>query len=626
MAAVDPATPANAWPGWLRWLAKARSLWRPTVPFESSNLFADAPGQRAELSLPARVRFLRMVVSRARPEVGWLVLAPALTLFYRREDDATALTVWCAIIVLLALPYTRSRRRMVAELEANPSAAVLETWEQRSKWVALIFGLLCSAPVFITLGQGSFDFTILLYVVLSASTASAATFLTPVFGTFWRFFVGSWGIPVLMAYWSFPEHWKFMLPISVIYSFVIFRHAQATHRFVVQQVRLEARSNYLAEQYRLAKDEAEQALNAKSVFLTTASHDLRQPVHAMGMIIETMTQRSRDPTLAPLLADLHGCVRSVNLMFNSLLDLSRIEAGIKPAAPVPCALDDLVAEINTLFRSDAESRGLQLRFRLPPGPLALNVDPALLRQALFNLVHNALRYTRAGGVLVGVRRQRAGCRIDVWDTGMGVADTEREKIFSPFYRETNAWKIDSAGHGLGLAVVARCAKLLGATCGLRSRLGRGSHFWLELPALLHTAAGFPGEPALPAAWPLPVLQGRCLILEDDPQVHAAWAALMHVWQIDARFATCASEAFSCIDAGFAPQAILCDQRLRSGESGFAILNALLTRCTDAHGAMISGEFNSPELQRAESEGYLVLRKPVDVSALHAVLARWLAPG
>jgi hypothetical protein len=346
----------------------------------------------------------------------------------------------------------------------------------------------------------------------------------------------------------------------------------------------------------------------------------------MGMLIEAMQQRNQDTRMAPLLLDLNSCVRSVNLMFNSLLDLSRIEAGIQPAAAVLCALDDLVAEINTLFRSDADSRGLELRFRLPPGPLALNVDPALLRQALFNLVHNALRYTRSGGVLVGVRRQRAGCRIDVWDTGMGVADTEREKIFSPFYRDADAWNIDRAGHGLGLAVVARCAELLGATCGMSSRLGRGSHFWLALPFFLQTAAGLPGQYALPVAWPLPVLQGRCLILEDDPQVNAAWATLMHAWQIDARFATCASEAFACIDAGFAPQAILCDQRLRSGESGFAILSALLTRCTDVHGAMISGEFSSPELQCAESEGYLVLRKPVDVSALHAVLARWLAPG
>ena len=112
---------------------------------------------------------------------------------------------------------------------------------------------------------------------------------------------------------------------------------------------------------------------------------------------------------------------------------------------------------------------------------------------------------------------------------------------------------------------------------------------------------------------------------DDPQVAAAWSALLQAWGIDARFASCASEAWDLVDGGFRPQAILCDQRLRSGESGFDILRALMAHCPDAYGAMVSGELHSPALQEAENEGYLVLPKPLDVVRLHAVLTQWLEP-
>jgi anti-sigma regulatory factor (Ser/Thr protein kinase) len=390
---------------------------------------------------------------------------------------------------------------------------------------------------------------------------------------------------------------------------------------------LEERSIQLAEQYKTAKDQAEEALAAKNQFLATASHDLRQPVHAMGMLIEAIVHRNEQPTLGPLLGDLKSSVYSMNLMFNSLLDLSKIESGIMTSQSSPVALAGMLRDVETLFREEAKRRALQLRFRLCQPQAVVRADASLLRQALVNLVQNALRYTQTGGVLVGVRQRAGAWQIEVWDTGVGVSQQEREHIYTPFYRNENAWLIDSAGHGLGLAVVARCAKLMGATYGLTSRLGRGSRFWLQLPAA--TAAdglslGLDTAPRLSSSVALRALAGTCLVLEDDPQVSAAWIALFQAWHVDARFVTCASEAFAALDAGFAPRAILCDQRLRSGESGFEILRSLLERCPAASGAMVSGEFNSPELVRAESDGYLVLRKPLEVSDLHDVLARWFS--
>jgi CheY-like chemotaxis protein len=174
-------------------------------------------------------------------------------------------------------------------------------------------------------------------------------------------------------------------------------------------------------------------------------------------------------------------------------------------------------------------------------------------------------------------------------------------------------------------VVARCARMMGAEFGFRSRLGKGSRFWLQWPALSDNTAGPQPEtaPQAPAAAPVrEALTGRCLVVDDDPQVLVAWRALLDSWGVNTRAAANAAEAVALLDGGFVPQAIFCDQRLRSGESGFDVLRELLARCPGASGAMISGEFDSPELLEAEAEGYIVLRKPVDPDDLHALLSTW----
>jgi CheY-like chemotaxis protein len=244
-----------------------------------------------------------------------------------------------------------------------------------------------------------------------------------------------------------------------------------------------------------------------------------------------------------------------------------------------------------------------------------------------NLMHNALRYTKQGGVLIAVRKRSSEWQIEVWDTGIGVAIEEQDRIYSPFYRNEHAWRIDSAGHGLGLAVVARCCEMMGCQYGFSSRLGRGSRFWLRLPAVTGSlqSISIVDEPKQVESWAIPAsLSGTCLIVDDDPQVINAWQSLLSSWGLEVRCVESAMQALAILDDGVMPQVILCDQRLRAGESGFDVLRALLTRCPEASGAMISGEFDSLELVEAESEGYLVLHKPLEPEVLFTLLSRWLA--
>jgi signal transduction histidine kinase/CheY-like chemotaxis protein len=581
-----------------------------------------------DISMRGKARLLEMSHSRqifgvsAQPFVGagfvsWLILL---------GQDAKGLLLWILCYCFASVGMRLKRKQYFRDKARLTDAAMVNKWLPVVHGVALAHGMGLVSAIVLILGHATFEMTSAFYMVLIAIVAANATHLTPVLSAYQRFFVVSWGGAMILMPWSFPTQWPFILPLSAIYSVVIYRHALIAHQFFLQQIRLEEDSAHLAKQYRLAKEEAEAALHAKNQFLSTASHDLRQPVHAMGFLIESIARRNRDETLSPALSDLRQSVRSVTQMFNSLLDLSKIEAGAIEVRLETISLDDLMSDVATVFREEAINANIALRLRLTAGKAFVTADAMLLRQALVNLMHNALRYTQHGGVLMAARRRDNDWQVEVWDTGVGVAMAEQQQIYSAFFRNEHAWQIDNAGHGLGLAVVARCADLMRVTHGLNSRLGSGSRFWLRLPAAqpLSTASpSFNYRQLDRKPFDSQRLTGQCLILDDDPQVCSAWESLLISWGIQVRCAASANEALDAIGPEFNPQAIFCDQRLRAGESGFDVLQMLLEHCPEASGAMISGEFDSPELLRAEQEGYLVLRKPLQPDELHAVLSRWL---
>mgnify|MGYP000483907403 FL=1 len=583
--------------------------------------------QNEGISPPAQIRllnntFLRLVFSfSAVPFVG----IPFAIWIYMLGDDLGPTITWIIIYLLCAVAIRILHRRYQREAKDNIEKDVLRRWLPRINNIAFVHGLGISSLYLITPQTQNFDFFLLLNISIAAIVAANATHLTPVISTFTRFFFASWGVLNLGIIWRLDELMFIVLMLNLLYGFAIYRHALTSHAFFIQQALLEEKSSRLAEQFRQAKEDAEQALLDKNQFLTTASHDLRQPVHAMGFLIEAILHRNRDDSLTPQLLDLQQSVRSVHLMLNSLLDLSKIESGNVLSAPTKVDIGALLDSVITLFREEANSRALRLSTRRPKRRIYVTGDPLLVRQSLINLIQNALRYTLQGGVLVAIRPRGEECMVEVWDTGVGIADDEKGKIFSPYYRPELAWKIDSAGHGLGLAVVARCAKLMKVKYGMQSIEGKGSRFWMRFTQYAGEDITLDTAPACDStATPVRYapLHGSCLVVDDDPLVTSAWESLMSVWGINVHCAASAEEAFAIIDEGFKPFAVLCDQRLRSGESGFDVLKALFERLPDMSGAIVSGEFNSPVLLEAEQEGYLVLRKPLEPAKLYALLTQW----
>lgn len=391
--------------------------------------------QNDGISAPAQIRllnntFLRLVFSfSAVPFVG----IPFAIWIYMLGDELGPTIIWIIIYLLCAVAIRILHRRYQREAKENGERDVLRRWLPRINNIAFIHGLGISSLYLITPQTQNFDFFLLLNISIAAIVAANATHLTPVISTFTRFFFASWGVLNLGIIWRLDELMFIVLMLNLLYGFAIYRHALTSHAFFIQQALLEEKSSRLAEQFRQAKEDAEQALLDKNQFLTTASHDLRQPVHAMGFLIEAILHRNRDDSLTPQLLDLQQSVRSVHLMLNSLLDLSKIESGNVLSAPTKVDIGALLDSVITLFREEANSRALRLCIRRPKRRIDVMGDPLLVRQSLINLIQNALRYTLQGGVLVAIRPRGDECMVEVWDTGVGIADEEKGKIFSPYY-------------------------------------------------------------------------------------------------------------------------------------------------------------------------------------------------
>jgi signal transduction histidine kinase/ActR/RegA family two-component response regulator len=376
-----------------------------------------------------------------------------------------------------------------------------------------------------------------------------------------------------------------------------------------------------------ARAAAEAANRAKSQFLAAASHDLRQPLHAMGLYSAALSGKARDPEMQPLAASIHASVEALEALFGQLLDLSRLDAGAMEPERGEIALAPLFARLAADFGPQAAARGLTLR--VVPTRSSVDSDPVLLERILRNLLANALRYTRSGGVVLGTRRCGAALRIDVVDTGIGIGSSDRDRIFDEFVRVGSGARHEAGrGMGLGLAIVRRLCALLAHPLALASNPGRGSRFSVTLPRLARQRqpAGAPmHERAAEIESPHACFAGRVVaVVDDDPAVAAAMTTLFASW--GARVAG-GEDAASVQRAlrGAAPDLIVADLRLAEAASGVDAIAALRRAHGEATPALIvSGDTSDEALAEARAAGIAMLAKPVVASVLRLAAERAIA--
>lgn len=361
---------------------------------------------------------------------------------------------------------------------------------------------------------------------------------------------------------------------------------------------------------------------AKTRFLAAASHDLRQPVAAIGLLVGLAREGTAEPGQRAMLDRVQQAVQAMESLLRGLLDLSRLDTPEAQPRRQPVALQALFDAVALHHQADAQASGLRLRLR--PTPLVVDTDPALLDQVLRNLVGNALRHTRQGGVLVAARRQGAqGVRLQVWDTGIGIPADQQQRVFEPFVQLHNPARDRSRGQGLGLAIVRRTVDLLGHPLALRSVSGQGSCFSLGLPACQPQPAM--AAPAAPSAAAAPLAGRRLWLLDDDPVVREALVSRLVAWGAAVQpLGSLAALQQQLQSPGSGPELLLTDLRLPDGDGLQAI--ALLR---DRHGPVpvlvVTGETASAEQATLAHPGVVLLHKPVQQSLLLQGLLRSL-PG
>lgn len=240
-----------------------------------------------------------------------------------------------------------------------------------------------------------------------------------------------------------------------------------------------------------AKNAAEQAHRAKSRFLAHASHDLHQPLQAIGMFTGMLERQSQTAKAMAMLTDLKAAQRSMRDLLNAILEISKLESGVVSPKPADVPLSPLLDQLEAEFTGQAEAKGLRLR--AVPTDVVVHSDPALLERIVRNLIANAIRYTEQGGVLVGCRRRDGALWIEVYDTGRGIAETDRRRIFEEFVQLDRPDRDRSEGIGLGLAIVERLARLLGHPVAVRSVEGKGAVFSVQAPEVTPRRAAPPAN-------------------------------------------------------------------------------------------------------------------------------------
>lgn len=391
-------------------------------------------------------------------------------------------------------------------------------------------------------------------------------------------------------------------------------------RNLTNSLRLQIENRSLIAQLQREKDVAEQASVAKSRFLASASHDLRQPVHALSMFVGALLDKPLAMDVRRLAQQISGAIETMDELFQSLLDISRLDAGVVHSRMHELRLRPLLDRIGAEFQAQAQAKGLKIA--VSPTSLSVWTDPVLLENILRNLVANAVRYTPRGRILIGCRRGRR-VRIEVIDTGIGIAREHLEKVFDEFYQVGNSERDRSQGLGLGLAIVKRTAALLDCDIEMESEFGRGTRVKLYAP--LAPDATPPG--ASPAPPPVAAFRpGLIFVVDDERTIREAMSSLLCGWGHRVVTAESGEDILRlAAESAERPDLILCDYRLRNGENGVELMRRLQSEYNiDIPGILLTGDTGADRLAEAQASGFTVMHKPVSSARLLAEIDDALA--
>ncbi len=553
--------------------------------------------------------------------MGTLVLATGTAaLLMMNGQPVSRVTVWLGLMVVLC-----AARWSMARLHGRTQDDASQTvrWARILVASSAIGGLLWGALAWLFFTPDQPYTLVLVAMVLAAILSSATQSLGPYFPAHLAF-----GLPCALpfALRCLLTGEAQLLTLGVLTLVFLMMTELFARRIAVaieEALQLRFENETLAERLSSEKERAETANRAKTRFLATASHDLRQPIHAMSLFVPALKRMAQEGRLsAPVLGDMadrmQTALDTMGQLLNRLLDVSRLDAGAVQVAMQDLALEPLLSAVVDEVAAQAQAKGLRLRMH--DGDLWVYSDPAVLHTMLSNLLSNAVRYTERGGVLVAARPRGAGVDIQVWDTGIGISQQEIERVPEEFFQASNAHAdaSQSRGLGLGMAIVQRSAQLIGARLSWRSELGRGSMFAIHLQR--GQSVGQDVERALQS----PGHDHVCtvLVVDENHDILAAMSMLLRSWG-HAPLLAASAEAADHVARSHPGRldVALVDFHLTQGQNGLSVATSLRLLRDDLAVAIVTGDTSAEVMEAVRSAGLEVMHKPVDPAMLQQFITR-----
>ena len=534
---------------------------------------------------------------------------------FRHDPDAV---VWAVAMYAVQVIRWIAIRRMPIEAMARVPT---ETLDRRNVILAILFSGVWALPPWMYFPTGDPPFIALMCFfmmgLVQAGVAGVAAYwpvlrvflLPPTLSLALRLFIDAEWISLLLG-------GSVLIMLAVLIQF-----SWEQNNLVTQSIINRVENEKLAAELQLKLAEIERLSGEKTRLFAAANHDLRQPLHALSLFASSLAGELNDPVARERLSHMRRAITSLETSFNLMLDISRLDSGVTEPVREPLALAPIFRTLNERFAEDARVKRVSMRFA--PTDAWVMGDPEMLDRLLGNLVDNAIKYTQTGSIWIGARRRAHGGAwlVEVRDSGIGISPDLQTRIFEEFFQINNAGRDRGRGLGLGLSIVQRLARTLGYALTLRSAPGRGSTFAVRMPACAPVIAA-PSDVARPSE-PLPPLNARVLVLDDEHAVRIGMEAVLRQWSCSVVTAADQDElerqlAATPPDAPF--DLLIADMRLTGAQDGLQIAHSVLARKKIRHVLLLTGEVTPETLTRIKDSGLPFMFKPADSARLRAAIA------